>query len=267
MPKSKHAINSDLPPSGTRCTDVLADIIQGYAGIHKVEFDLDNDNLALTYDPNTLNDRHAMAIVQRAGEQALERVYSCPQKNDLNCHTCLKALRTIAPNNNHHPDQLESAVHFNYQGGVMEINLNGSVAMNSTLSRVVNKVFPSPQIATFPPSLPTLNRERVEVAFTSINALATLTAFLGERFGFLPPSLILALFVIAYIAGGYFGLLDGIDVLRRRRLDVNLLMIMAALGAAAIGQPLEGAILLFLFSLSNTLQTYAMDRSRKAIKK
>jgi Cd2+/Zn2+-exporting ATPase len=44
-------------------------------------------------------------------------------------------------------------------------------------------------------------------------------------------------------------------------------MILAALGAAIIGQPGEGAILLFLFSLSNTLQTYAMDRSRKAIEK
>lgn len=44
-------------------------------------------------------------------------------------------------------------------------------------------------------------------------------------------------------------------------------MILAALGAAIIGQPAEGAVLLFLFSLSNTLQTYAMGRSRKAIEK
>jgi Cd2+/Zn2+-exporting ATPase len=44
-------------------------------------------------------------------------------------------------------------------------------------------------------------------------------------------------------------------------------MILAALGAAFVGQPAEGAALLFLFSLSNTLQTFAMGRSRKAIEK
>ncbi len=61
--------------------------------------------------------------------------------------------------------------------------------------------------------------------------------------------------------------MDGIAVLRERRFDVNLLMILAAVGAAIIGQPAEGTALLFLFSLSNTLQTYAMGRSRKAIEK
>lgn len=44
-------------------------------------------------------------------------------------------------------------------------------------------------------------------------------------------------------------------------------MILAALGAAFIGSPAEGAALLFLFSLSNALQAYAMDRSRRAIEK
>jgi Cd2+/Zn2+-exporting ATPase len=69
------------------------------------------------------------------------------------------------------------------------------------------------------------------------------------------------------MSGGYYGLLDSLSLLRQRRLDVNLLMILAALGAAVIGQPAEGVVLLFLFSLSNTLQTYAMDRSRRAIGK
>jgi Cd2+/Zn2+-exporting ATPase len=43
-------------------------------------------------------------------------------------------------------------------------------------------------------------------------------------------------------------------------------MVLAALGAAVVGAPFEGAMLLFLFSLSNVLQAYAIDRTRKAIK-
>ncbi|WP_380088811.1 heavy metal translocating P-type ATPase [Deinococcus radiopugnans] len=50
-----------------------------------------------------------------------------------------------------------------------------------------------------------------------------------------------------------------------RKLDVDLLMVLAALGAASIGQAADGAILLFLFSLSNTLQDWAMGRTKNAI--
>ncbi|RME07829.1 MAG: cadmium-translocating P-type ATPase [Anaerolineae bacterium] len=104
----------------------------------------------------------------------------------------------------------------------------------------------------------------MEVLFTVITLLAGLAAWLGEQLG-LPGVGGAALYLVAYAAGGYYGLLDGLELLRERKLDVNLLMILAAVGAAFIGQPAEGAALLFLFSLSNTLQTYAMGRSRRAI--
>lgn len=73
-------------------------------------------------------------------------------------------------------------------------------------------------------------------------------------------------FGLAYLAGG---IPAGREALRslvgERRLDVDLLMVLAALGAASIGQAADGAILLFLFSLSNTLQDWAMGRTRDAI--
>ncbi|RMH06454.1 MAG: cadmium-translocating P-type ATPase [Armatimonadetes bacterium] len=73
-------------------------------------------------------------------------------------------------------------------------------------------------------------------------------------------------YAIAYLTGGYFGVLDGYQTLRERRLDVNFLMIAAAVGAALVGEAPEGATLLFLFSLSNTLQNYALARSRRAVR-
>lgn len=51
-------------------------------------------------------------------------------------------------------------------------------------------------------------------------------------------------------------------LLTQRKLDVDLLMVVAALGAASVGAPEDGAILLFLFSLSNTLQDWAMARTK-----
>jgi Cd2+/Zn2+-exporting ATPase len=112
-----------------------------------------------------------------------------------------------------------------------------------------------------------ISRRHLEISFTIITFLTTLLAFLGEKIE-LSPTHYLLLFVAAFLFGGVFGLIDGIKAgWEEHKLDVNLLMILAAVGAAIIGQPLEGAILLFLFSLSNTLQTFALERNRVAIKK
>ncbi len=82
--------------------------------------------------------------------------------------------------------------------------------------------------------------------------------------GLSAPSTLVA-YGIAYGSGGYFGLRAGLASLREHKVDIDLLMILAAIGAAAIGAPFEGSLLLFLFSLSNVLQEHALDRTRSAI--
>lgn len=73
------------------------------------------------------------------------------------------------------------------------------------------------------------------------------------------------IWLLAYLTGGYFGVVSGFHSLRKGKVDVDLLMVLAALGAAYVGAPFEGGLLLFLFALSNVLQSHALDRSRKAI--
>lgn len=72
-------------------------------------------------------------------------------------------------------------------------------------------------------------------------------------------------FLGAYIAGGWHGVQAAWESLREKTIDIDLLMLLAALGAAYVGAPFEGGMLLFLFSLSHLLQHGAMDRARKAI--
>jgi Zn2+/Cd2+-exporting ATPase len=73
------------------------------------------------------------------------------------------------------------------------------------------------------------------------------------------------LYLVAYITGGWRGTIKGVRSLLGGTVDVDLLMILAALGAAFVNHAFEGAMLLFLFSLSNTLQEMALERSRSAI--
>ncbi len=90
------------------------------------------------------------------------------------------------------------------------------------------------------------------------------TAFILEQFDY-PPIYHHAVWVLAYLSGGYFGVIASFGSLRKGEVDVDLLMVLAALGAAFVDHPFEGAMLLFLFSLSNVLQNFAMERSRNAI--
>lgn len=75
-----------------------------------------------------------------------------------------------------------------------------------------------------------------------------------------------ALYVISYAIGGWVKAKEGVQtLLKERDLDVNLLMIAAAMGAASIGYWNEGAMLIFIFALSGALESYTTERSRKDI--
>lgn len=71
--------------------------------------------------------------------------------------------------------------------------------------------------------------------------------------------------LIAVIAGSPFALMAGWEAVKHRQLDVNVLMLLAGAGAVALGHPTEAAVLLFLFSLSSTLEEFAMARTKSAI--
>ncbi len=74
------------------------------------------------------------------------------------------------------------------------------------------------------------------------------------------------IYVISYTIGGWIKAKEGVETLvKERDLDVNLLMIAAALGAASIGYWNEGAMLIFIFAMSGALESYTMERSKKDI--
>ena len=73
------------------------------------------------------------------------------------------------------------------------------------------------------------------------------------------------LYVAAYFFGGYFTVREAIENVRAGRFEIDSLMLIAAVGAATLGEWSEGALLLFLFSLGHSLEHYAMGRAKRAI--
>lgn len=79
-------------------------------------------------------------------------------------------------------------------------------------------------------------------------------------------SLSVMAYLFAFVIGGFAKAKEGIeDTLESRELNVEMLMIFAAIGSAIIGYWAEGAILIFIFSLSGALETYTMNKNKREI--
>jgi len=73
-------------------------------------------------------------------------------------------------------------------------------------------------------------------------------------------------YLLAFVIGGYAKAKEGlIETFKEKELNVELLMILAAIGSSIIGYWTEGAILIFIFAVSGALETYTMNKSKKEI--
>jgi len=94
----------------------------------------------------------------------------------------------------------------------------------------------------------------------------TIAGVIGLQLLDAPKNLTNGLFIIAYVFGGTLSAVAALRLLGKRQVSIDLLMVLAALGAAAVDHWEEGAILFGLFSLSNALEHYALGRTRRAVR-
>ncbi len=92
-------------------------------------------------------------------------------------------------------------------------------------------------------------------------AIATILDWSGMTGG-----IVIWLYALTAVTGGFHAAKSGLYGLRSLSLDMNFLMTVAIIGAAAIGEWSEGAAVAFLFSVGNTLQAYTMDKTRQSIR-
>ncbi len=106
---------------------------------------------------------------------------------------------------------------------------------------------------------------RTELIFACLSAGSLMIGWGLSWLTSVPTSVSLGFYALSYFFGGFFATLESIQALQRRRFEIDFLMVVAALGAGALGQWAEGALLLVLFSLGHALEHYAMGRARKSM--
>jgi Cd2+/Zn2+-exporting ATPase len=162
-----------------------------------------------------------------------------------------------------------------YVGGVLSVTYDNALLSPVQIAERTHRlgVSVAPSAAEAPPaeikpfSRAWFTDERLEALFALFTFIGMAGGFIAEQLGYAPTvPFVTALYALAYAFGGFYGLKGGLESLRHGAMDIDLLMVLAAVGAWLVGAPFEGAMLLFLFSLSNVLQAYAMDRTRNAIR-
>ncbi|MGL4880340.1 MAG: heavy metal translocating P-type ATPase, partial [Waterburya sp.] len=117
-----------------------------------------------------------------------------------------------------------------------------------------------------------LLKENPELLAASICGVLVLLGWLMLNLDWIGLSV--AILCVAYVIGGYESAREGLTTLvREKELDVDLLMIVAALGAAGLGLwrqeynlIVDGAVLILIFAISGALEGVAMQRTERSIR-
>lgn len=106
-------------------------------------------------------------------------------------------------------------------------------------------------------------KKNVEMTLTIISGFLIIIGFILMNQG---SELDVPTFIIAFMIGGYHSFLSAYDDLfNEKKLTVDILMILAAIGASIIGYWMEGALLIFIFSLAESLEAMSLAKTSEAI--
>ena len=104
----------------------------------------------------------------------------------------------------------------------------------------------------------------LELIAAILSGALILTAWIAGKYGL--ETLSVPLYITAFLIGGFAKAKEGIEeTIKNKELNVEMLMVFAAIGSALIGYWAEGAIFIFIFALSGALETYTLNKSHKEI--
>jgi len=251
----------------TRCIELLQSALQGERGIRGLALDMPGARLTLRYDPALTSLARVQSLARQLGIELGHRYQTCTLRLEgTRCADCalrLEADLTRLPG--------VGSVHANPAAQVIGVEYDEAQTGLSTFEeRIAQSGFvahPQPRSrADLKAAHAREDTARRRMAVLTLLCLgALLIAWLAEGTNLLAPAVVLLIYGLSYAAGGWIATRRALRELRAGAINVDLLMVVAAVGAAAVHEYPEGAVLLFLFSFSNTLEQYVLGYTRRSI--
>jgi len=283
-------------PGEDACTNHITGALSALDGVLGARFvGSGGARFEVEYDPNRVNPAAISRQADEAGEAARRRwAHDKLRIQGIHCAACADKITAVT-------SRLEgvSASNASFASEVLDISYDREKVQRGRIEREIEslgyrvapeaaspaagavagstRVTPLPagtshqhsHAPSRPSTLERSRRARFQLApdlLLSFSAGAALLAgFVLQRLG-TPTLAWLPFYLVAYVAGGWHATDHAVRAALKRRFDIDILMVTAALGAATLGAWAEGALLLFLFSLGHALERLAMDRARNAIR-
>lgn len=268
-----------IPDEQDACVARLLALLDGRPGIERAHLEPATDDspplFCLHYDPERLSLGEVEALVKVAGAQVLRR-YG---------HAVLQ-IRAIASEDAAAGMEADLrrirgvlAASVSLPAQALRIEWDRNVIDDEGVQSAVNSVVQAGPLAVPGPDSCCGPREPIdnsggwfrrhrELVWSLGAGLLLLCAWVGQRWLGLPRLPAIGIYAVAYAFGAWDLVSHWVASLRRGQVTfgIDLLMLLAAAGAAVLGEWFEGALLLFLFSLAHALEHYALGRARQAIR-
>ncbi|MEW6406370.1 MAG: HAD-IC family P-type ATPase, partial [Chloroflexota bacterium] len=250
----------DVQDEQDECLNRLEVALQNQKGILRAHLESDKSpiDLCLHYDPNLLNLEQVRRMAERAGARIANRYHHAlfPIEG-MDCSDCATVIE-------HSVGRMDGVlvVNVNYAAANMRVEYDKRRIDRPAIEKRVRSLGYEIPIE----GLRSWYKENRELLFSLLAGLLLLVGWLGGLFLGFPALLSIGFYVAAYIFGGWDVSRHAWHAVREKHFDTDSLMILAALGAATLGEFAEGALLLFLFSLGHALEERALDRARAAVR-
>ncbi len=242
------------------CVKRLETALQARHGFSRVHINrgISPVRICLHYDPAVVSDADVERVARKAAAGILNRYHHRQfDLEGLDCSDCALVVE-------HSLGRLEGvlSVDVSFENQKLRIEYDSRKTNETSIHKRVNQL--GYHVRSY--GLREWLSKNNELILSLASGWTLGLGWLGSQFGVFSAPISLISYLGAFAFGGYHVARHGLQAVRERRLDTDLLMVFAAFGAAVLGDFAEGALLLFLFSLGHALEGYALDKARNAVR-
>ncbi|MFQ5629761.1 MAG: heavy metal translocating P-type ATPase [bacterium] len=250
-----------IPHEEDHCVNRLSNFAKDNRGVEKAHIDHVNGTavMCIHYNDDFITLAQVERLMKQTGAQISKRYqHESLYIRGMHCTDCATNIENVARKLNGVLD-----ISVNYTAEKMRIEYD---SQQIRLSRILDKVKSLGYRLEQQEGEKNWLQRNTLLLISMVSGFFLLAGYLAEVLFAQQAAVIVPIYLIAYLAGGYDATRHGIKAAMNLQFDIDFLMIVAAVGAAILGEWAEGALLLFLFSLGHALEHAAMDKARNAIR-